>query len=394
MQGFSHAFWDTRPGLRLYPVLGVRMISLALLAFVLSLVVTLWVRRLFRRRAARYADDAPQRFHWGETPRLGGLGLLAGWAIALAALPLLQRAYMAGNIDSVKLHLGTWLLMLLPAFVGGVLEDMTQRLRVSWRLLLTLTSGLLAWGVLGVSVPHLGFGWIDPYWAAWPWLGVGVAVLAVTGLPHAFNIIDGYNGLAGAVALVVCLALAHVALQVGDRELAAAAIALAAATAGFLVWNYPRGLIFAGDAGAYLWGLLIAVISLLLVQRHPVVSPWFPLLLLIYPVWETVFSIYRKLWRGDSPGMADALHLHQLVYRRLVRSVLHEDEAKNMLARNNRTAPYLWSFIVLTVVPAVLFWRYSGVLLGFCVLFAISYVAAYVMLVRFKVPRILQRPRE
>ena len=57
--------------------------------------------------------------------------------------------------------------------------------------------------------------------------------------------------------------------------------------------------------------------------------------------------------------------------------------------RNNRTAPYLWSFIVLTVVPAVLFWRYSGVLLGFCVLFAISYVAAYVMLVRFKVPRIL-----
>ena len=370
------------------------MISLALLAFVVSLVATLWVRRLFRRRAARYADDAPQRFHWGETPRLGGLGLLAGWAIGLAALPLLQRAHMAGNIDSVKLHLGTWLLMLLPAFVGGVLEDMTQRLRVSWRLLLTLTSGLLAWGLLGVSVSHLGFDWIDRQWAAWPWLGVGLAVLAVTGLPHAFNIIDGYNGLAGAVALVVCLALAHVALQVGDRELAAVAIALAAATAGFLVWNYPRGLIFAGDAGAYLWGLLIAVISLLLVQRHPVVSPWFPLLLLIYPVWETLFSIYRKLWRGDSPGMADALHLHQLVYRRLVRSVLHEDEAKNMLARNNRTAPYLWSFIVLTVVPAVLFWRYSGVLLGFCVLFAISYVAAYVMLVRFKVPRILQRPRE
>ncbi len=367
------------------------MISLALLAFVLSLVVTLWVRRLFRRRLGAYAQDAPQRFHWGETPRMGGLGLLAGWVLALAALPLLQRGYQAGNIDSAKLHLGAWLLMLLPAFCGGVLEDLTQRLAVRWRLLLTLTSGLLAWWLLGVAVPHLGFGWIDQHWGAWPWLGVALAVLAVAGLPHAFNIIDGYNGLAGAVAMVVCLALAHVALQVGDRELAAMAIALAAATAGFLVWNYPRGLIFAGDAGAYLWGLLIAVISLLLVQRHPIVSPWFPLLLLIYPVWETLFSIYRKLWRGDSPGMADALHLHQLVYRRLVRSVLHEDEALNMLARNNRTSPYLWSFVVLTVVPAVLFWRYSGVLLAFCVLFAVSYVVAYVRLVRFKVPRILQR---
>jgi UDP-N-acetylmuramyl pentapeptide phosphotransferase/UDP-N-acetylglucosamine-1-phosphate transferase len=369
------------------------MISLALLAFVVSLVVTLWVRRMFRRHAGAYSADAPQRFHLGDTPRMGGLGMLAGWALALAALPLLQWAHMAGNIDRVLIRLPLWLLMLLPAFVGGVLEDMTQRMTVRWRLLLTLTSGLLAWWLLDVSVPHLGFGVLDAHWRALPWLGAVLAVLAVTGLPHAFNIIDGYNGLAGMVALVVCLALAHVAMQVGDRELAAIAVALGAATAGFLVWNYPRGLVFAGDAGAYLWGLVIAAISLQLVQRHPAVSPWFPVLLLIYPIWETVFSIYRKLWRGVSPGMADALHLHQLVYRRLVRSVLHDDEAKNMLARNNRTAPYLWSFVVLTVVPALLFWRYTGVLMGFCLLFAVSYVAAYLTLVRFKVPRMFQRSR-
>jgi UDP-N-acetylmuramyl pentapeptide phosphotransferase/UDP-N-acetylglucosamine-1-phosphate transferase len=369
------------------------MISLALLAFVVSLVVTLWVRRMFRRHAGAYSADAPQRFHLGDTPRMGGLGMLAGWALALAALPLLQWAHMAGNIDRVLIRLPLWLLMLLPAFVGGVLEDMTQRMTVRWRLLLTLTSGLLAWWLLDVSVPHLGFGVLDAHWRALPWLGAVLAVLAVTGLPHAFNIIDGYNGLAGMVALVVCLALAHVAMQVGDRELAAIAVALGAATAGFLVWNYPRGLVFAGDAGAYLWGLVIAAISLQLVQRHPAVSPWFPVLLLIYPRWETVFSIYRKLWRGVSPGMADALHLHQLVYRRLVRSVLHDDEAKNMLARNNRTAPYLWSFVVLTVVPALLFWRYTGVLMGFCLLFAVSYVAAYLTLVRFKVPRMFQRSR-
>lgn len=368
------------------------MISLALLAFLLSLVLTLWVRRAFLRSCTVYSPDAPQRFHLGHVPRVGGLGLLAGWSVALAALPILQWAGMAGNI-SLDSRLSNWLLMLLPAFSGGVLEDLTQRLAVRWRLVLTVSSGFLAWWLLGVTVPSLGFDWIDGFWSQWPLLGIALAILAVTGLPHAFNIIDGYNGLAGAVALVVCLALVHVALQVGDRELAAMAIALAAATAGFLVWNYPRGLIFAGDAGAYVWGLLIATLSLLLVQRHPIVSPWFPLLLLMYPVWETVFSMYRKIWRGDSPGMADALHLHQLVYRRLVRSVLHEDEAKNMLKRNNRTAPYLWSFVVLTVVPAVLFWRYDGLLVAFCVLFAVSYVAAYVMLVRFKVPRVLQPPR-
>ena len=226
------------------------MISLALLAFVLSLVLTLWVRRVFRRSFA-YSPDAPQRFHLGHVPRLGGLGLLAGWALSLASLPLLQWAGMAGNID-MDGRLYRWLLVLLPAFAGGVMEDMTQRLSVRWRMLLTLSSGLLAAYLLGVSVPRLGFDWVDGLWTYSPWVGVAVAVLAITGLPHAFNIIDGYNGLAGAVALVVCLALAHVSMQVGDRELAAMAIALAAATAGFLVWNYPRGLIFAGDAGAYL----------------------------------------------------------------------------------------------------------------------------------------------
>ena len=279
----------------------------------------------------------------------------------------------------------------LVAFVGGVLEDMTQRLRVSWRLLLTLTSGLLAWGVLGVSVPHLGFGWIDPYWAAWPWLGVGVAVLAVTGLPHAFNIIDGYNGLAGAVALVVCLALAHVALQVGDRGLAALLVSSAAATAGFLVWNYPRGMLFAGDGGAYIWGVVIALASITLVQRNPDVSPWFPMLLLIYPVWETVFSIYRKLVRGVSPGVADALHFHQLIYGRIVRRVFHDNASRRMLMRNNRTSPYLWAFTMLTVVPALLFWSNTPVLMALCVLFCVCYVTAYLAIVRFKVPEWVRR---
>ena len=137
--------------------------------------------------------------------------------------------------------------------------------------------------------------------------------------------------------------------------------------------------------------MVIAVAVVTLVQRHRVVSPWFPMLLLIYPVWETVFSIYRKLARGVSPGVADALHFHQLIYRRIVRGVFDDDASRRMLMRNNRTSPYLWSFTVLSVVPAVLFWNNTLVLMGFCALFVVSYVAAYVAIIRFKVPRWLGR---
>jgi UDP-N-acetylmuramyl pentapeptide phosphotransferase/UDP-N-acetylglucosamine-1-phosphate transferase len=256
---------------------------------------------------------------------------------------------------------------------------------------LTAFSAALACYLLGISLTRLGIPFIDNWLQAMPWLGIALAVFAICGLPHAFNIIDGYNGLAGTVAAMICLAIAHVALQLGDRQLAAVVVCLAAATGGFLVWNYPRGLIFAGDGGAYLWGVVIAVASIVLVQRHGTVSPWFPMLLLIYPVWETLFSIYRKAARGVSPGVADALHFHQLIYRRLVRGVFHDDASRRMLMRNNRTSPWLWSFTLLTVAPAILFWDNTLVLIGFCMMFVVTYVAAYMMLVRFKVPKWLRR---
>jgi UDP-GlcNAc:undecaprenyl-phosphate GlcNAc-1-phosphate transferase len=276
--------------------------------------------------------------------------------------------------------------VLLPAALGGIAEDMTQRLSVRYRLSLTGASGVLAVLLLDLTLPRTGWMWADSLLATAPWLGMAIVVLAVAGLPHAFNIIDGYNGLAGMVALIVCLALAHVALQVGDRSLAALLVCTAAATGGFLVWNYPRGMLFAGDGGAYIWGVVIALASISLVQRNADVSPWFPMLLLIYPVWETIFSIYRKAVRGVSPGVADALHFHQLIYRRIVRGVFHDDESRRVLMRNNRTSPYLWGFTLLTVVPAVLFWGNSPLLMAFCGLFVVSYVMGYFAIVRFKVP--------
>ncbi len=343
--------------------------------------------RTARGHARRYGQAKPQRFHMGDVPRLGGIAVLYGMAVAwLAAILSGLNGGGALNVDVSWAVAGAWLLPVLPAVLGGVAEDVLQKLGPGWRLCLTALSAALACALLNLVVQRVGLEWADNWLLTAPGLGVALAFVAICGLPHAFNIIDGYNGLAGTVALLIGLALVHVALQVGDRQLAAMVICMVGATAGFLVLNYPRGLLFAGDGGAYLWGVVIAVASIMLVQRHSQVSPWFPMLLLIYPVWETLFSIYRKLARGTSPGVADALHFHQLIFRRIVRGVFDDDESRRMLIRNNRTSPYLWGFTLLTVVPAVLFWRHTYVLMGFCALFVVSYVAAYVAIIRFKVP--------
>jgi UDP-N-acetylmuramyl pentapeptide phosphotransferase/UDP-N-acetylglucosamine-1-phosphate transferase len=367
------------------------MLILLILCAASSCIACAVLLRIGRASGRRYGMSVPQRFHAGHVPRLGGVAMMlactVGWGWIMGAERFLSIPNQIRLPFSMAL---AWWAVAVTAVAGGVAEDLTHRLTASWRLLFTVLAGAVATWLLGLSIPSLGIESLQPLWTSTPWLGIAMAIFAVAGLPHAFNLIDGYNGLAGIVALICCFALAYVSLLAGDRQLAGIMMVLAGATAGFLVWNYPRGLIFAGDGGAYLWGVVIAVASIQLVQRYSQISPWFPILLLIYPVWETLFSIWRKLMRGQSPGVADALHFHQLIYRRIVRGVFDDDEARRMLMRNNRTSPYLWGFTVLTVIPAVLFWRNTPVLIFFTLLFVVSYVWAYVSIVRFKVPKWLR----
>jgi UDP-GlcNAc:undecaprenyl-phosphate GlcNAc-1-phosphate transferase len=369
------------------------MILLVLCALVSALACAALVR-LGQESARRYAPAMPQRFHVGDVPRLGGAAMFVAASVGWAWMSLAEAHLGVRNSIPFDLTLAfSWWLVALTCVASGVLEDLTQRLRARLRFVSTTLAALLATVLFELAVPRTGLAWLDPLWQMTPWPGIVLAVVALSGLPHAFNIIDGYNGLAGLVALICSLALAYVALQVGDRQIAGVAVVLAGATAGFLVWNYPKGLIFAGDGGAYLWGVVVAIACTQLVQRHLEVSPWFPVLLLIYPVWETWFSIYRKVARGQSPSLADALHFHQLIYRRVVRQVFHDDASRRMLIRNNRTSPYLWGFAILTVAPAVIFWRSTPVLIGFTLLFIISYIWAYHSIVRFRMQRWLRRAR-
>jgi UDP-N-acetylmuramyl pentapeptide phosphotransferase/UDP-N-acetylglucosamine-1-phosphate transferase len=159
------------------------------------------------------------------------------------------------------------------------------------------------------------------------------------------------------------------------------------AALGFLVWNFPRGVIFAGDGGAYFLGFVIATLAVLLVHRNSEVSPWFALLALWYPVWETLYSMVRRGARGRSPADPDGMHLHTLVYRRIVK--LHA----RPVARSAVTTLCMLALNVFTVVPAVLFWDETWILQTYAAGFVLLYVWIYLRIARFGLPlgRILGR---
>lgn len=329
-----------------------------------------WLIVKYEHLHAHYSHDhagtGPQKYHTQPTPRIGGLIVMAGLLISLGVAAFVDAA-------PVEREFGLLLLAAIPAFLGGLVEDVTKKIGVLERLMLTMLSGAIAAWLLGAVLNRLHIPGIDQ---ALLWLPFALVFtsFAVGGIANSINIIDGYHGLAGGFAVIVLAAFAYVAALIGDNFIFTVALALAGALLGFLIWNWPGGKIFLGDGGSYLLGFLLAELSVMLVTRNPEVSPWFPLLLLIYPVFETFFSIYRrKLKHGLSPGQPDNLHLHQLIHDNIVR----RGKRTRINDTNNCVAKYLWIPAVATAVLACTFWQSTPALTGFAIAYCIFYVVSY-----------------
>lgn len=354
-----------------------------LVSFLVAAAVTLLVVHSSAKHGHVSADhdlSGPQKFHARPVPRIGGVGIFSG----LAACVLLGFGLESMPYE----HLGLLILLCgLPAFGAGLVEDFTKRVSPAKRLLATAVSAALGGTFLGALITRTDIPGLD--WVVATTVGATlVTVFVVAGVANSVNIIDGFNGLSSMCVSLMLLVFAYVAYQLGDTELTLWALAGVGAILGFFVWNYPAGLIFLGDGGAYFMGFFLAEIGILLIARHAEVSPLFPLMVCIYPVFETVFSIYRRRFLRDaSPGEPDGIHLHSLIYRRLMRWAVGARDARALTRRNSMTAPYLWMLCLTSLVPALLFWR-STVMLAACMLvFAVLYVGLYWRIVRFRTPK-------
>lgn len=365
------------------------MLPILLVAFGVSMIATLLILRSSRRHGHLSGDcdfSGPQKLHSRVVPRVGGIGIFVGFTAALA--------FMA--IEDVDARQKTLLLLMcsLPIFGFGLLEDFTKRVSPRRRLIAAAASSTLGALLLGAAILKTDIPGLD-FIASFGIGSLALTVLAVTGVSHSVNIIDGMNGLASMCVVLMLAGLAYVAVQTGDPLIASLSLGAIGAVLGFFIWNFPSGHIFLGDGGAYFLGFVFSELALLLLVRNPDVSPLCPLLLCAYPVVETLFSMYRrKIVRGRSVGAPDGMHLHTLIYRRLMRWAIGSKDAEIMTRRNSSTAPYLWVLCGLTVGPAMLWWNSSHVMAVCLLTFVVFYVLLYASIVRFKTPRALVRLRQ
>lgn len=356
-------------------------LTISLLAALVMAILLVRLAPVFLKTAADHDLSGPQKFHTRPVPRVGGLAVVVGVVAGVAWL----HWRMPWPADRF------WLLLVcaLPTLGFGLWEDFTKSISPRRRLAATAASAGLAVWLLGLHISRTHIPGVD-WLIVWYPVSVALTVLVITGVANAINIIDGFNGLAAMCTMIMLAGIGFVAYEVGDGFILAATLVMIGGTFGFFILNYPAGLIFLGDGGAYFLGFMLSVLGIALVEANPTVSPLFPLLLCGYPIFETLFSIYRrKVVRGLPSASPDGIHLHTLIYRRVMRHALgdHHSVERRKTMRNSMTSPYLWMLCLTTTIPAMLWWDNSMVLAGWIAGFVVLYVALYWSIVKFRTPR-------
>jgi UDP-GlcNAc:undecaprenyl-phosphate GlcNAc-1-phosphate transferase len=294
------------------------------LAFMGCVLVIPVVSRFASWVGAIDCPDQFRRIHRGATPRMGGLGLCFGlmisllvvalhwdwggswpdsaafwsrqWSVLFAALLILA----VGSIDDARglgprlklIAQGTTVLVL---YSGGIRID---------RIVLLGNSFDFCHPALTVHVLHQS---IHP-------VSMLITLMWFLGCMNVWNLIDGMDGLASGVGVLVSATLMLVAIHQANIGSALMAAALAGSLVGFLLYNWHPAVIFLGDSGSLTVGLLIGVIGIQdSLKGASALSILFPILAMGVPISDTALAIFRRWVRNLPLTAADRRHLHHLL---------------------------------------------------------------------------------
>lgn len=306
---------------------------------------------------------AAQASHKSPTPRQGGA--VAGLCIGLFSWVLFAQQELAWRELCIVLSA-------IPVFILGVKEDIFRNVRSSVRFLAAIVSGVVAFLLTGMWI-----NFAEPEWfggiLAYSIVGVPLTILTSSGFSHAFNLLDGLNGLTSGMSVLISAGLVFIAQRAGVLDVLPLLWLVIATLMGFLAWNFPRGLIFLGDGGAYALGHVLSWISIVLIFSSDELSAWSIMLVFFWPFTDTMFTILRRVFKGNAIHAPDRVHFHQV----LMRVLLMVMGAKKSQAANPLATVVILALAVVPVAIGVVFWNNAAAAGAGLVGTTIMFVAMY-----------------
>jgi len=273
-------------------------------AFIASILLTPLVKRLAFRIGA---VDAPnyRKVHARIMPRLGGLAIFLAFLIGIAILyPFLINVlpYYTSEYSLLAIILGACIIV-----ATGVIDDMRE-ISAKAKMLGQLAAALIVIFVGGIQIDEVNLPFVGEL--DFGLLSIPLTILWIIGITNAINLIDGLDGLAAGVSTIALITLAVMAFNMGNMFVLAIAAILAAASIGFLFYNFHPAKIFMGDTGALFLGFMISVLALLGFKNVTFVSLIIPIIILGVPISDTFFAIVRRVRMKKKWSDPDKSHLH------------------------------------------------------------------------------------
>jgi UDP-GlcNAc:undecaprenyl-phosphate GlcNAc-1-phosphate transferase len=273
------------------------MIFLTTLLF--SMFITLSLIPLFTKLAIKvHAMDLPsdRKVHPHPIPKSGGLAMALG-----ALVPVLFIGHGDQFVRAVVLGASIMTVM-------GLIDDF-RNLGYRMKFAGQIAAALIVIFYGGIKIKSLGM--LLPGDLILPdWLALPFTLLVIVGVSNAINLADGLDGLAGGICLLGFICIAYMAYLGEHSFIALLSVAMTGAIFAFLRYNtYPAAL-FMGDAGSQLMGFLAITLALGLTQNNGPLSPVLPLMLLGFPVLDTLTVMLERIAEGRSPFVADKNHFH------------------------------------------------------------------------------------
>lgn len=270
-------------------------------AFLVAFAATPMVISLAHKINAIDVPKDSRRVHKKPIPLIGGLAIFYGFLVSVLCFVTLER-------EVVGILIGCLIVVIV-----GIIDDMSDMKAIVKLLCQIIAASIAVYS--GVRIEHFAnpfFGLFGPEYIVMNyWVSVLVTMIWIVGVCNAVNLIDGLDGLAVGVSSIASMSLLALTLISNNPTVAILTAAVAGAGFGFLPYNFNPAKIFMGDTGALFMGFILACISVEgFLKLSAIISFAVPLLVLGLPIFDTMFSIVRRVSKGRSPMSPDRGHLH------------------------------------------------------------------------------------
>lgn len=266
-----------------------------LLAFFISLFLTPIVIKI-NKKFDLLEKPASGKIHTSAVAKFGGL------SIFISSLPFVH--YLSFTQEYIYIVYISYIIIILI----GVIDDY-KPLNAYIKLLLQLCA------IVIILVYIYKEGFFKDVSNVLLIIFISIIVLWYLFCINSINLIDGVDSLACGISIMILAYMAYLFYLSHEESLAQYCLVLLAAVWGFLIFNFPKAIIFLGDTGSLFIGFNISLLTTIYFLKDPGLERFFIILsLCTIPIIDSLFAIVRRVIKGASPFRSDLEHIHHKLY--------------------------------------------------------------------------------